>query len=458
MTHHRDVVIPQADRYCLRRARVPACFLKTPVPSVKADADGSVFVDIVIAGGKVASIAPAAMKPPADMPVVDIEGRMVWATLVDMHAHLDKGQNIYRIPPTGGTLAGGAAGTIADRKRWTSEDIARRMRFGVRCGYAHGVSTIRTHIDSQPDIAERSWAVLREVRAEWAGRLDLQAVALGPMTMFESEWGEKLADLTAESGGILGGSTDAIYNYSATAYDKIDALLDKFLGLAEARSLDVDLHVDQTDDINVFWLPRIAEAVIRNKFKGKVVCDHCVNLALQPDDVIRRTIDLCAEAGLMLVTLPTPMMFLQDRQPGRTPRWRGVTLAKELHAAGVPLAIGGDNCRDAWFPFGDHDMVDTFQQSVRVFQLDDPLTDAVAMAGPIPAAIIGAAGIGTIAVGQPAKMILFSARNLNELMCRPQTDRIVLDAGKRVVEPLPEFSELDPDEAALSPGLQEVSA
>jgi Amidohydrolase family len=87
---------------------------------------------------------------------------------------------------------------------------------------------------------------------------------------------------------------------------------------------------------------------------------------------------------LAFVTLPTPMMCLQDRRPGRTPRWRGVTLAAELCQAGLAVAVGGDNCRDAWFPFGDHDMLDTVQQAVRVFQLDDPIAAAVAMAGPIP--------------------------------------------------------------------------
>jgi hypothetical protein len=46
-------------------------------------------------------------------------------------------------------------------------------------------------------------------------------------------------------------------------------------------------------------------------------------------------------------------------------------------------------------------------------------------------------------VGQPARLILFAARTLNELMCRPQSDRIGVNQGRRVTDPLPDYAELD---------------
>ncbi len=442
MTAHRDVVIPSADAYVLRRARVPACFLERLPDGATADGEHCAVVDLAIAGGRIAAIY-AAGSAPADQPSVDLEARQVWATLLDMHAHLDKGQVIPRVEPDG-TLDSGAIRTARDRKRWTHADMAARMGFGLRCAYVHGVSAIRTHLDSQEESAPTSWEVFRALRAEWAGRVELQAVGLMSLAGFRAPWGAALADLVARSQGILGGTTDAIGEYEGAVNAELDSLLDLFLAMAAERGLDVDLHVDQSEDVKAFALPSIARAVLRNRFKGRVVVDHCVNLALQPEAVIAETIALCREAGLCFVTLPTPMMYLQDRKPGRTPRWRGVTLAQELDAAGVPIAIGGDNCRDAWFPFGDHDMVDSFQQAVRVFQLDAPIARAVAMAGPVPASIIGLPQHGRIAVDGPARLILFAARTLNELMCRPQSDRIVIDRGRRVSDPLPEYAELDP--------------
>jgi hypothetical protein len=69
----------------------------------------------------------------------------------------------------------------------------------------------------------------------------------------------------------------------------------------------------------------------------------------------------------------------------RTPRWRGVTLVQELRAAGIKVAVAGDNCRDPFYAYGDHDMIETLRDSVKILHIDHPLSNAPAMAGPVPA-------------------------------------------------------------------------
>lgn len=421
--------------------------LGTEMPELNADmdSDGSCLLDIGIENGRIAHLAAvgAGMMPEAYADRVDLEGRMVWPTLVDMHAHLDKGEVIHRVKPDG-TVHGAAMENGRDQANWTDNDLARRMRFGVQCAYVQGVSAIRTHLDYRREKTERSWDIWQGMRAEWKGRVTLQAVGLASLDLFSTPEGERFADLIASQGGIMGGVTDTLGTlHTGTAKQNIDGLLDRFLEVAAARGLDVDLHVDQTDDPRLFYLPHIAEAVLRTGFPGRVVVDHCVNLALQPDDTSRRVIELCAKAKLAFVTLPLPMMYLMDRVPGRTPRWRGVTLAHEIRAAGIPIALAGDNCRDYWFPYGDHDMVDVFRQGVRIFQLDHPVAETPAMVGPIPASIIGLPEVGSLALGREAKLILFRARSLNEVLSRPQSDRIVLNQGRRIQDPLPDYSELD---------------
>jgi cytosine deaminase len=114
-----------------------------------------------------------------------------------------------------------------------------------------------------------------------------------------------------------------------------------------------------------------------------------------------------------------------------------------MRQRGIPVTIAGDNCRDPFHAYGDHDMVDTFRQAVRILHLDYPFADAAAMTGPVPQAIIGAGPLGTIAKGGPARFILFNARTLNELICRPQSDRMVIDRGRQVSAALPDYSDLD---------------
>jgi cytosine deaminase len=444
MNTFKTLQIPEAQRYWIRQARVPICFLPV-APKKDVDRDGAALVDLLVDQDRIAAVDPAGGTTSADLPAIDLGSRHVWPTLIDMHAHLDKGHIVTRTENPDGSFAGALQSVAEDRThRWTAQDIKRRVEFGLRCAYAHGVAAIRTHLDSpEPDQAQRSWAVFREVRAEWADRILLQAVALLPIDAFRTPYGAELADLVAASDGILGGVTRAVGGVHGRLLDDIDPLLDTVLQLASERGLDVDLHVDESGDPAATALAHVAAAVLRNRFKGRVVCGHCCSLAVQPEEQICQTLDLCAEAGIAVVTLPTVNLYLQDRRGGRTPRWRGVAPIHEMRQRGIPVALAGDNCRDPFHAYGDHDMVDTFRQAVRILHLDHPFADAAAMTGPVPQAIIQAGPLGTITTGGPARFILFNARSLNELMCRPQSDRLVIDRGRQVSAELPEYGDLD---------------
>jgi cytosine/creatinine deaminase len=421
--------LPQVPSYTLTRARVPLTLLASPIAGAQADDEGCALVDIASLTATVEGVQG-----------VDLAGRVVLPALVEPHAHLDKGQVFPRAKPDG-SLFGGHSGTMKDRAHWTARDTALRMEFGLRAAYAHGVAAIRTHIDSVSfELADRSFGVLADMRAKWGERIALQGVTITPMESYLNPLGEQLADLAARQGDVLGGVTDAWEE--GVPYERLDAALDVMFALAKERGLDVDLHVDQTENLAAFTIPNIARAKMRAKFDGTVTCDHCVNLSLQPDDVLFDTLKLAGDAGLSFTSMPTPMMYLLDRRAGRTPKWRGVTAAREIIAAGLPFAVGGDNCRDSWFPFGDHDMLDTWKQAVRVFQTDEDLAAFLRAATVAPADILRMPELGRIGVGLPARLIILSARSLNVLMCRDQADRVVIDRGAQVTEPLPDHEEL----------------
>ncbi|MCB1449363.1 MAG: cytosine deaminase [Nitratireductor sp.] len=436
------ISLPETRRYVLANARVPAGLADGLPAGTQTDLEGSAKLDLLIEAGQVAAMFPAGSAPD-EPPSVDLEGRQVWPCFVDMHTHLDKGHSIPRIHPDG-TIHGGFSLTVQDWQHWSPDEMTLRMDFALLCAHVHGVSAIRTHLDSVTlPQAARGFAVFAERRAAWAERVDLQGVAITGIDTFLSPLGRDLADLAASHGGLLGGVTDTLERGENGTYETLDQALDRMFELAGERELDVDLHVDQTADLAAFTIPNIARARIRSGFKGKVVCGHCVNLSLQPPEVVESTLTLARDAGLSFVSMPTPMMYLMDRQKGRTPRWRGVTAAKEIMAAGLPLAIGGDNCRDAWFAYGDHDMLDTLKQAIRVFQTDEPLTGALEMATRAPADLIGRPDLGRIGAGLPASIVIFSARSVNALLCRDQSDRVVLKRGRQVTGTLPLHHELE---------------
>ena len=172
----RKIDIPRTPSYVLRNARVPLCLLETGLEPCNVDSDGSALVDIGIHGKDVTSIGvPGGTTGDA----VDLGGRHVWPMFVDIHAHLDKGHIVTRSPNPDGTFSGAAGAADRDRRLyWRPDDVYRRMSFGLRCAEAHGVTAIRTHLDSHKGQAEISWEVFRRLRQEWRGRIDLQAVSL----------------------------------------------------------------------------------------------------------------------------------------------------------------------------------------------------------------------------------------------------------------------------------------
>lgn len=448
LPHFSDIVWPDAESYWIGSARVPLSLLAKPQSFAPLDReDGAALLDILVENGKIKQLVPAGAGGER-VSAVDLRGRQLWPTLIDVHTHLDRGHTVVRSPNVSGTFKDALAATQADRLNWTYADLLARMDFGLRCAYAHGVSAIRTHLDSVPEQAERSWRAFRDMRATWDGRIALQAVSLLPIDFFGSDYGEKLAALVASSGGILGAVTRAASAGGHGApLEELDQLLDRLFALAARYDLDIDLHVDETSDPKAAALSHVASAALRHGYQGRVTAGHCCSLAVQPDDQADRTLDLLAEARVNVVTLPTVNMYLQDRGAGRTPRWRGVTLVHEMRRRGIAVAAAGDNCRDCFYAYGDHDMIDTFRQAVRILHLDHPLAEAPALVGPQPAAIARLADHGKLFEGAPARLIAFNARTLNEIVCRPQADRIVIDRGHRSTARAPDYSELWDDGA-----------
>lgn len=443
-------MIPTADHYWLTNAHVPAALLQEPLLTQDATQE-LVNVDLEIQAGLIRQIVLTGTQTEQNldsMPTVDLNRKLVWCCFADLHTHLDKGHIWPRAANVDGTFSSALELNRADREQhWSAEEVYRRMEFGLKCSYAHGTQAIRTHIDSQGKQGAISLKVFQTLQQQWADRITLQAAALVPLGYFLTPEGERLADQVAEVGGLIGG-------FAEMSAD-LDHQLDRVFALAQERGLNLDLHTDETGDPGSITLRHVAAAALRHEFTGQIVCGHCCSLSVQPLDEILKTLELVKQAGIGIVSLPMCNLYLQDRNPlesgssalspftTRTPRWRGVTLAHELKQSGIPVAFASDNCRDPFYAYGDHDGWEVFTQAVRIAQLDAPLGDWCRSVTTTPAMLMGLPEAGRLGVGLPADLIVFKARNFNELLARYQADRIVVRRGQPIDAVLPDYAELD---------------
>jgi cytosine deaminase len=435
--------------HLFRRARIPIACLPSPLDR-PGSGDSPIEpwreCDVLVDGSLIAQVRDSAEPAgaPAGTRVTDLGGLLVFPGVLEVHTHLDKCHTWDRAPGIHGDFWESNAVLRADSVHWDEEDVYRRADFGLRSAWAHGTCALRTHLDTNLRTGAGAHAALSRLRREWAGRIHIQTVSLFAFADFFGGGADHILNLTAEHGAT------AIGGFPQPNPD-LPRQLDSIMAAAKEIGVGLDLHVDESGLAEAECLRATAEAVLRNEFPYPVACGHNCSLSVQPPERARETIALVKEAGIGIISLPLANIHLQGRTrapapPGtfgtpRTPQWRGLTLIHEFIDAGVTVACGGDNVRDAFIGWGDFDPIEVYVESVRLAHLDSRLAFSPSVVTTGPAAIMGLPVHGRVAPGSPADMIVFSVRRLYSLLARPSTPRRLIHGEELREAKLPDFDE-----------------
>jgi cytosine deaminase len=390
----------------LHRLLVPA--------RVRAFNDGrpdSQAYDVVLDGACVAAITPV------DGPA---QGLLLPA-LVDAHTHLDKSYTVERVGSVQGDLFAAIAAMAQAREAFTAADLHARMERALADAWRCGTRALRTHLDWWQATPPAALPVFEQLRREWAGRIELQCVALTPLDLFDdAAAGAAIAREVARVQGVLG----------AFVYRNADLgrKLGRVFELAHQHGLALDFHVDEGLHPDATGLAAIAALAARGGDGGRVTCSHCCSLSVQPDAQAAATLAACAQAGLHLVALPTTNLYLQGAWD-RTPVERGITRLREAAAQGLRGCIATDNVADGFYPYGSYDLLESWCLGVQVAHLAPALDwiDAVTTA---PARALGLAWDGRLAPGCPADLVQLAARTPYDLLSPAGRRRTVIRAGR----------------------------
>lgn len=230
--------------------------------------------------------------------------------------------------------------------------------------------------------------------------------------------GEAIAAQVRAGGGVLG----AFVYRNADLDSKVAQVFD----LAERHGLHLDFHVDEGLEPDARGIDAIITETARRGMKGRVLCGHGCALSVRPADEVARVLARGAEAGIGLTVLPECNAYLQDAQPGRTPRLRGLAPLHEARAAGIGVMLGSDNVRDAFYPYGDYDLFSVFRTAVLSAHLEPE-----AWIGAISSTPAGWAGQDmALQEGGPADFIRIRAADLDDAVSRPGAAREVWRDGR----------------------------
>ncbi len=364
--------------------------------------------NITLRDGSIADIAPAARG-----------GSSQWLALpafANLHAHADRSFTVTSFRPR--SFADALAASAKARAAFTSADVQRRATLFLQRSLAHGVTRVRTHTDVDPVVRMTSMEGVLAAKAAMAGRIDVDVIAFSTSRndLPRPDAVSRLKDAIDRKPDFLGLSI----NSAADPKQALDVLLD----LAEESGLPVDLHIDEHLKAGQMVAPMAVKVIAARDFGRRVTFSHlCALATLEPTDA-SALIDGIARADITVIALPETNLFLQDRGDV-TPRRRGITLVRELIAAGVKVRFGTDNVRDWFFPFGDGDMLDTALFTAVAAGVGD---DASLLAGLCD-------GRAALTPGYTADLVLVPASSIEDALARRPAGRIVFKAGRQVAGP-----------------------
>lgn len=382
-------------------------------------------VDIQIAGGLIADVAPAGSLP-AQGPERRLAGRaLVLPALVEPHSHLTKTATGSALNPVGDFAGACAAGLPTGR---TVGDVERAADQARQRMLAAGATALRTHVEIGASLDHGGLEVLRAflaLRDACRAEMDLQvfAFAISPLTGRAGE-GNRAATLAALAAGA-----DGVGACPWLDPDPVGSI-DWCLRAAADAGVAVDLHMDETTDPEIFWLPNLLDVIEARGHTGPVAASHCCSLGLQPGPLLKRTVGrLAAHADHVgVIACPVTNLGLHERNK-HTHQYRGLAPIRMLVEAGVPVAAGGDNVRDAFNPLGRGDPLEAFSWMVNAAHLAVPqalatvTTDARRILGLPPVALTP---------GAPADLVILTGSVPEEALANADQSRTVLHHGQVV--------------------------
>jgi len=285
--------------------------------------------------------------------VIDGKGKLVTPTLCEPHIHLDA-------TLTAGEPRWNQKGTLHEgiqiwgeyKQNLTEDDVCQRAIEGIRQLALHGVTRVRSHVDT----TEASLATVRgllKAQEQLSDRIRLQLVAFPQDGLYTGSENQELHESSLEMGVDLVG---AIPHNEWTREDGVRSI-HRALDLAEEYDRPVDAHIDETDDPHSRFTEVLVSESRKRGIDHRVTASHATAMHSYNDAYASKLIGMISKSKINVVTNPLDNSVLQGRYDSY-PRRRGHTRVDQLIEAGIPVGIGHDSLQDPWYHYGQGDPID----------------------------------------------------------------------------------------------------
>ncbi|MCG3210256.1 MAG: Cytosine deaminase [Anaerolineae bacterium] len=381
-------------------------------------------VEVGITNGVITALASAGL--PTGAHEIDAEGGMVSPALLESHFHLENALLWDGVINQSGTLHEAIELYAGVKQRLTEDDIVNRAGLALRAAAANGVLWLRSHVDID-HIAKLS--ILEGVvaaRERFGHMVNIQLVAFPQLGMARNpEAVDMMWQAMAHGCDLVGGMPHGERDM-ADAARHIELAFD----MAQHFNVDVDMHIDETDDPYWHSLELLAEKTIETGWQGRVTAGHCCAMSAWDDALAERVIDKVKQADIHVITNAPINLMLEGRGHGY-PKPRGIARVKQLLEAGVNVVCGQDDLQNMFYSYGKMDPLEVALITAHAAHLAAPHEIAAAFDMPrYNAARLWRLENYGLHVGAEANLMVLAARSAVEALRRQPDRRYVIKAGK----------------------------
>ena len=373
--------------------------------------------------------------------VIDGEGRLITPTFCEPHIHLDA-------TLTAGDPRWNQTGTLregieiwADYKQdLTADDVCRRAMKAIRHLALHGVTRVRSHVDTTESSLTTVKGLLK-AQDQLSDRIRLQLVAFPQDGIFTAPENEDLHESSLEMGVDLVG---AIPHNEWTREDGVRSI-HRALDLAEKYDRPLDVHIDETDDPHSRFTEVLVSESRKRGIDQRVTASHATAMHSYNNAYASKLIGMMSKSDINVVTNPLDNSVLQGRYDSY-PRRRGHTRIDQLIEAGIPVGIGHDSLQDPWYHYGQGDPMDAAFVLLHYAHMNgySDIQTLWTMLTENNATIWGADRYG-IEQGDEASVIIWDADNPYDALRTRAVRRYVISRGLVIARSRPAQKSLEVD-------------